>query len=139
MTDWGGKLKGDDKEELLEWADLLVAGAMGEYERVLRGANRLRFRLPRYEVGLRVLQIQASFALEQDDLYLKYVDAFQIFSSRNEFVGLLYYNAFREFARLALRVGKYRFLGVGDREKLVQDIEDAATSERIWLLEALQD
>jgi hypothetical protein len=132
---YGDDLVGPDREQVLALHRLMVAYYLGQYTTVLRGSAILRYGDPRFDVLLRVLQLKASFDLDQGEDFLRLAESFRKLMQRKKGLGKRFLEAYGTFALLAERLGRQRFVLRKSSETLTNEIRESGTVEKLWLLE----
>lgn len=128
-------LVGPDRDQVLALHRLMVAYYLGEYRTVLRGGAILRYGDPRFDVLLRVLQLKATYDLDQGEDFLRLAESFRKLMQRKKGLGKRFIEAYARFALLAERLGRQKFILEEHSPALLEEVRASDTTEKLWLLE----
>lgn len=124
----------DSAEELLGYAELLIAYYGGAATKAWRGSLTFRPKDLRLEAYARILQVQLAFALDKEEEFERMVDSLEKFIRRATALGPRFVELVLEFARLAGRIGHARFGGGKLPQALVRQVRSRDAAEKLWLI-----
>jgi|GEM_PF-3697809 len=137
LDHYANDLVGPERGQVLAVLRIHVLLYQGDYGKVLRKINTLRSANPRFEILLRISQLKALFALQDDEVFFRHAESFLKLLGRKKGLSDRIRAAHRAFVQLAMLKAKVLFYGdsTGD---LKERINASDASEKLWLLEGLE-